>query len=50
MGAERPDPGIRADLAHLAAAVERWAVDLALSEEPAAFLAVLEQGAPEPEA
>ena len=32
--------------AALAAAIERWAGDLALAEEPARFLSALEDGAP----
>ena len=32
--------------ASLAAAIERWAGDLALAEEPARFLTALEDGAP----
>ena len=35
------------ELANLLAAVERAAADLALAEEPARFIAALEQGAPE---
>jgi hypothetical protein len=35
-----------AELAYLAGAIERWAADLALAEEPARFLAVLESAAP----
>jgi hypothetical protein len=34
------------ELAHLAGAIERWAADLALAEEPARFLAALEAAAP----
>jgi hypothetical protein len=37
--------GARAEAAALAAAMERWAGDLALAEEPARFLAALEDGA-----
>ncbi len=37
------------EVASLAAAVERAAVDLALAEEPAGFRAALEAGAPPPE-
>jgi len=36
-----------AELAALAGAIERWAADLALAEEPARFLAALESAAPE---
>src|SRR5262245_28661307 len=36
-----------AELASLAGAIERWAADLALAEEPARFLAALESAAPE---
>lgn len=46
MDAGRPDPTLAADLAALAAAIERGAADLALAEEPARFLAALEAGAP----
>lgn len=42
----RPDPALAADLAYLAAAIERWAADLALAEEPARFDAALEAAAP----
>jgi len=38
-------PGL-AETAALAGAIERWAGDLALGEEPARFLAALEDGAP----
>jgi hypothetical protein len=34
------------EAAALAAAIERWAGDLSLAEEPAGFLAALEDGAP----
>jgi hypothetical protein len=44
--AERARTG---EVASLAAAVERAAVDLALAEEPAGFQAALEAGAPTPE-
>ncbi len=37
------------EVADLAAAVERAAVDLALTEEPAGFQAALEAGGPPPE-
>jgi hypothetical protein len=37
---------VRADVAALAGAIERAAVDLALAEEPSGFVAALEQGAP----
>ncbi len=43
----RPDPTLATELAYLASAIERWAADLALAEEPARFLAALESGAPE---
>lgn len=43
---DRPDPTRAADLAYLAGAIERWAADLALAEEPARFLAALESAAP----
>lgn len=39
-------PTLAAELASLIAAIERWSVDLALSEEPARFLAALEGGVP----
>ncbi len=42
----RPDPALAADLAYLAGAIERWAADLALAEEPARFAAALEAAAP----
>jgi hypothetical protein len=42
----RPDPTLAADVAYLAGAIERWAADLALAEEPARFLSALEAGAP----
>lgn len=46
MGAERTrEPGSMAEAAALAAAIERWAADLALAEEPARFLTALEDGA-----
>jgi len=35
-----------ADAAALAGAVERWAADLAVGEEPAGFVRALEDGAP----
>jgi hypothetical protein len=45
-----PERGIQAELAHLVAALERSAADLALAEEPARFVAALEEAAPaEPE-
>ena len=34
------------ETAAMAAAIERWAGDLALAEEPARFLVALEEGAP----
>jgi hypothetical protein len=42
----RPGPALSADLAYLAGAIERWAADLALTEEPAGFTAALEAAAP----
>jgi hypothetical protein len=42
-----PHPTQAAELAALAGAIERWAADLALAEEPARFLAALESAAPE---
>jgi len=41
---ERQPP--QAELAHLAAVIERLAGELALAEEPAGFEAALEEGAP----
>ena len=35
-----------AEAAELAGAIERWAGDLALGEEPARFVRALEEGAP----
>jgi hypothetical protein len=43
---DRPAPSRAVELAHLAGAIERWAADLALAEEPARFLAALESAAP----
>jgi hypothetical protein len=43
----RPNPAVRADLASLAGAIERWAADLSIAEEPAGFIAALEEGARE---
>ena len=37
---------LAADAAALAGAIERWAGDLALGEEPARFLRALDEGAP----
>ena len=34
------------EAAAMAAAIERWAGDVALAEEPARFLVALEEGAP----
>ncbi len=45
----RHDLSVRAELAHLAGAIERWAGDLRIGEEPARFLAALDAAAP-PEA
>ena len=47
-GADEPrrDAGAMAEAAALAGAIERWAGDLALGEEPARFLSALEDGAP----
>jgi hypothetical protein len=39
-------PHLAGDVAHLAGAIERWAADLSLGEEPAGFLAALEEAAP----
>jgi hypothetical protein len=45
-----PDPSVRrqvqGDVAALAGTIERLAGDLALAEEPASFLVVLETGGP----
>ena len=41
----RRDAGTMAEVAALAAAIERWSADLALGEEPARFLSALEDGA-----
>jgi hypothetical protein len=43
-----PERSGQAELANLAAAIERAAADLALAEEPARFVAALESAAPEP--
>ena len=40
------DAGTIAEAAALVAAIERWAGDLSLAEEPAGFLTALEDGAP----
>jgi hypothetical protein len=40
--APRRDPTLAIDLAYLAGAIERWAGDLALAEEPSRFLVALE--------
>ena len=37
---------LAAEAAALAGAIERWASDLAVGEEPARFLRALEEGAP----
>ena len=42
-------PRVRADVADMAAIVERAAGDLALAEEPAGFVVALELGAPSDE-
>ncbi|HSF04866.1 MAG TPA: hypothetical protein VLG10_03675 [Methylomirabilota bacterium] len=46
MDARRPDPTLAVDLAYLGGAIERWAGDLAMTEEPARFLVALESMAP----
>jgi hypothetical protein len=46
MDPERDAPSVKADLANLVGAIERWAADLSLAEEPARFLAALEEAAP----
>jgi hypothetical protein len=43
---ERLDPTRAVELAYLLGAIERWAADLALAEEPARFVAALESAAP----
>jgi hypothetical protein len=43
---DRPDPTRAIELAYLVGAIERWAADLALAEEPARFVAALESAAP----
>jgi hypothetical protein len=40
------DRRLQADVAALAGAIERWAGDLGLAEEPARFLAALDEAAP----
>ena len=40
------DAGAMAEAVALAGAIERWAGDLPLGEEPARFLRALEDGAP----
>lgn len=45
-----PGRGLQADLAQLAAVIERHAGDLGLAEEPARFVAALDDGAPPDEA
>ena len=40
------NPVTTVEAAAMAAAIERWAGDLALAEEPARFLVALEDGAP----
>jgi hypothetical protein len=42
-----PERGLQAELASLAAAIERAAADLALAEEPARFVAALDDAAPD---
>jgi hypothetical protein len=46
--APRRDPTLAIDLAYLAGAIERWAGDLALAEEPARFQMVLESASSAP--
>ena len=48
MEAPRRDPTLAIDLAYLAGAIERWAGDLALAEEPARFQVVLESASSAP--
>jgi hypothetical protein len=45
-GEARRDAGEMAETAALAGAIERWAGDLALGEEPSRFVRALEDGAP----
>lgn len=47
MERDRARAAVKADVAHLAGAIERWAADLSLAEEPARFAAALEEAAPE---
>jgi len=42
----RRDPSVAAELASLIGAIERWAADLSLAEEPSRFAAALEGAAP----
>jgi len=42
VNARHPDPTRAIDLAYLGGAIERWAGDLAMAEEPARFLVALE--------
>ncbi|MGH7309539.1 MAG: hypothetical protein ACREK6_12655 [Candidatus Rokuibacteriota bacterium] len=42
MDARRFDPTLAVDLAYLGGAIERWAGDLSMTEEPACFLVALE--------
>lgn len=44
---DEPERALRATLADLAAVIERATADLALAEEPARFLAALDEAAPE---
>jgi hypothetical protein len=46
-GMEDTERHVRADVAGLAAVIERASADLALSEEPANLVAALEAGAPD---
>jgi hypothetical protein len=46
MNARRPDPTLAVDLAYLGGAIERWAGDLAMTEETARFLVALESLTP----
>jgi hypothetical protein len=43
---DRSDAIVKAVAAQFAGAIERWAADLALAEEPARFMAALEDAAP----
>lgn len=46
MNASSSDPSVTAELTRLADVITRLARDLALADEPAGFVAALEEGAP----